>query len=391
MRNKSRANTLPALRIHTNLPAPYRKHQFEQLAQVFPDTKVFFYTEMEAHRPWDFDFTSWHVCCVRMSEKLCILGLGVLRLGRFGTLSKVFLKDLFHCGRGTIHLVGYGLSGLEWWILWVMGALRWAKVVQHSDGALVDRIVPATRWKKFKNFGHAYCYIPGKRGYVAALKMGLKSTRIFNAYFSHDVKLFDAYYHAQYEMQRKKIRKLHDINTSYVVLTISRFLDWKRLSDLANALCMLEKKNIKLAQKITYILIGEGEDQGHVHLLQQLHTIRVVHLKQVPYLDVLPYYCTADLFVLPSEGDIWGLVVNEALSMRVPVICTDRVGASELIEDGVNGYVVAPRDVEGLTCALERCFESEMRLQSLKMGAGQIVTSWRTEFGVKELLKLAHS
>ena len=47
----------------------------------------------------------------------------------------------------------------------------------------------------------------------------------------------------------------------------------------------------------------------------------------------------ADVLVLPSRFDGWGAVVNEALMVGTPVICSDRCGASDVIENGRNGYV----------------------------------------------------
>lgn len=53
------------------------------------------------------------------------------------------------------------------------------------------------------------------------------------------------------------------------------------------------------------------------------------------------YYKAADLFVLPTREDIWGLVVNEAMANGLPVITTDRcVAGLELVENDVNGYIV---------------------------------------------------
>src|SRR5262249_42870073 len=47
----------------------------------------------------------------------------------------------------------------------------------------------------------------------------------------------------------------------------------------------------------------------------------------------------ADVLVLPSRWDGWGMVVNEALSAGVPVIVSDRCGAADVVQNGVNGYV----------------------------------------------------
>ena len=57
--------------------------------------------------------------------------------------------------------------------------------------------------------------------------------------------------------------------------------------------------------------------------------------------ELADYYKAADLLLLPTRKDIWGLVVNEALSFGVPVITTKNCGAGlELIKDGVNGYII---------------------------------------------------
>ena len=56
----------------------------------------------------------------------------------------------------------------------------------------------------------------------------------------------------------------------------------------------------------------------------------------------------ADVLVLPSRWDGWGMVVNEALSVGVPVIVSDRCGAAELIRNGVNGYIFRSEDVADL-------------------------------------------
>jgi glycosyltransferase involved in cell wall biosynthesis len=61
------------------------------------------------------------------------------------------------------------------------------------------------------------------------------------------------------------------------------------------------------------------------------------------------YYQAADLFVFPTREDIWGLVVNEAMSNGLPVITTDKcVAGLELIENGKNGYIVPANNDEEL-------------------------------------------
>jgi glycosyltransferase involved in cell wall biosynthesis len=54
----------------------------------------------------------------------------------------------------------------------------------------------------------------------------------------------------------------------------------------------------------------------------------------------------ADIFLLPSDQESFGLAALEAMACEVPVIATRVGGIPEVIEDGVDGYLVAPRDVE---------------------------------------------
>ncbi len=91
-------------------------------------------------------------------------------------------------------------------------------------------------------------------------------------------------------------------------------------------------------------------------------------------------YANADVFVLPSVEDGWGLVVNEAMSAGLPVIVSDAAGSAEVVEDGVNGHVVPARDVDALSARLEMLLgDADLRA---RMGAAARATAqsrtWRT-------------
>jgi glycosyltransferase involved in cell wall biosynthesis len=62
----------------------------------------------------------------------------------------------------------------------------------------------------------------------------------------------------------------------------------------------------------------------------------------------LQVYPEADVLVHPSLSDGFGFVVAEAMACGVPAIVSSATGASDLIEDGVNGFVVPPRDVSAI-------------------------------------------
>lgn len=73
----------------------------------------------------------------------------------------------------------------------------------------------------------------------------------------------------------------------------------------------------------------------------------------IPQRHVCEYMKAADLFVLPTRYDIWGLVINEAMASGLPIITTTRcVAGVELIENGKNGYVIEPEDIGALSYAI---------------------------------------
>ena len=70
--------------------------------------------------------------------------------------------------------------------------------------------------------------------------------------------------------------------------------------------------------------------------------------------DLAALYTLADLLVLPTHSDPWGLVVNEAMACGLPIIVSSVAGCSaDLVENGWNGYVVPLQDSEKLSAAID--------------------------------------
>ena len=66
-------------------------------------------------------------------------------------------------------------------------------------------------------------------------------------------------------------------------------------------------------------------------------------------------FARADVFILPSRYDGWGVVVNQAIGAGLPVICSDAAGAGhDLVEPGVNGLRFPAGDVAALTSCMDR-------------------------------------
>ncbi|MGA2897464.1 MAG: glycosyltransferase family 4 protein [Acidobacteriaceae bacterium] len=91
------------------------------------------------------------------------------------------------------------------------------------------------------------------------------------------------------------------------------------------------------------------------------------------------FFDLATVFVLPSRHEPWGLIVNEVMNAARPAIVSDDVGcAPDLIDDGVNGYIVPVGDVGALARALERVLEPGVA-EAMGQRAFERIQGWSFE------------
>jgi len=97
------------------------------------------------------------------------------------------------------------------------------------------------------------------------------------------------------------------------------------------------------------------------------------------------FYAAADLFVLPSAHETWGLVVNEAQQFALPVIVSDRVGCRhDLVVEGETGFVFPFDDVEALRTRIQRLLANRALRESMgAAGRQRVLTGYSTEAAVK--------
>jgi D-inositol-3-phosphate glycosyltransferase len=90
------------------------------------------------------------------------------------------------------------------------------------------------------------------------------------------------------------------------------------------------------------------------------------NVKFLPFTDAVPQLMAAlDIFVLPSFGETYGLVVIEAMSMEKPVIATNAGGLPEILTDGKTGLLIEPRNVDALANTIEKILDDKALMISL--------------------------
>jgi N-acetyl-alpha-D-glucosaminyl L-malate synthase BshA len=126
-----------------------------------------------------------------------------------------------------------------------------------------------------------------------------------------------------------------------ILMHLSNFRPVKRLTDVVEIFALVREK-----MRAKLVLIGDGPDRAAAeYIVRKKKLVRDVHFlgKQD---RVYGYLSQADLFLLPSDMESFGLAALEAMACEVPVVASNVGGVPEVIEHGVDGYLHEPRDVK---------------------------------------------
>ncbi|SEF14519.1 Glycosyltransferase involved in cell wall bisynthesis [Rhizobiales bacterium GAS191] len=129
------------------------------------------------------------------------------------------------------------------------------------------------------------------------------------------------------------------------------------------------------------VIVGAGEMEGELRKLVAeggpANTVFTGFVNQ----DRLPKILGAcDVFVLPSEEEPWGLIVNEAMCAGLPIVVGADVGCvPNLVRDGENGLLVQPADTMGLAAALRRIVTDPQLALNMSTRSRQIIGAWGFE------------
>jgi N-acetyl-alpha-D-glucosaminyl L-malate synthase BshA len=126
-----------------------------------------------------------------------------------------------------------------------------------------------------------------------------------------------------------------------ILMHLSNFRPVKRVTDVVEIFAIVR---VKMPAKL--VLIGDGPDRGAAEYLVRKKRLQ----KDVFFLGkqnaVYEKLSSADLFLLPSELESFGLAALEAMACEVPVVATNVGGIPEVVQHGVDGYLVEPEDVK---------------------------------------------
>lgn len=239
------------------------------------------------------------------------------------------------------------------------------------------------RWLWPRLFGLADVVLAPSSGTVGLMRsLGIPEERIALAPYCVDN---DWWVEQSGQVDRRAVRTRWNVpEDAMVVLFCGKLQPWKRPRDLLLAFAQVSNRNVYL------VFAGEGplrkELESEVRSLgigDQVRFLGFVNQSGLP-----ETYTASDVFVLPSESEAFGVVVNEAMLCRCPVIVSDRVGARlDLVREGQTGYIFSCGDIKGLAAILTEALRDRSHLQRMGELSRNRMSSWSVKDYVSGLMK----
>jgi len=263
-----------------------------------------------------------------------------------------------------------------------LAALAWCLIHKRPAIIMSDSTVhdePRTWWKeavKRRIVGMCAGGLVGGHPHVEYItSLGMPLDHIFTGYDVVDNVHFVGGAEAA-SRNAGEVRKRLGLPSSYFLVS-ARFVAKKNLIRLTEAYASYRRQ---AGDRIwDLVILGDGELRRDLE--RQRATLGIAdsfHLPGFKQYDELPYwYGAASAFVLASTSEQWGLVVNEAMAARLPVLVSDRCGcAADLVEEGINGFTFDPTDVEQLAMLMLRIAGNDCARHAMGDASHAIISRW---------------
>lgn len=161
----------------------------------------------------------------------------------------------------------------------------------------------------------------------------------------------------------------------FIMVHVSNFRPVKRAQDTVELLARLRGEGVA----VKLLLVGDGPDRQHCECLARkrgvMEDVRFLG-KQDPIEELL---AVADVFLMPSGSETFGLAALEAMACGVPVIASNIGGLPELVQDGKSGYLVPLGDVDTMSCRVRELIRNKALRQQMGVAARERALEFRLD------------
>jgi len=160
-------------------------------------------------------------------------------------------------------------------------------------------------------------------------------------------------------LRNHPLRKCFAPNNEKILIHVSNFRPVKHPSDVVDIFVRVRKEIPSVL-----LMVGDGPERSNTERLVSKYGIEDhVHFSGKQD-NIEEFIGIADILLLPSQTESFGLVALEAMACEVPVVASNVGGLPEVIGDGVDGYLLEPGDIEKMSaCTLEVLSDDSRRTQ----------------------------
>ena len=327
--------------ILTEIISPYRIPLFNALAQnAEVDLHVIFLAET------DPDLRQWQIHKEGIEFSYQILRSWRRRFGRYNALlNRGVGRALAEAAPDVILCGGYNYvaswQALFWARAYNVPFFLWSEsnVQDLRRGHVVVELLKTKFLRRCSGF-----VVPGQSALEYLRIQKVEERTVFVAPNAVDNDFFAA------RRDAVRWRRELDLPERYF-LFVGRVVREKGVFELLSAYAKLEES---MRQQVGLVLVGDGACRPQLELQAASISPGVVRFAGFAQQGQLAtHYALAEMLILPTYTDTWGLVVNEAMACGLPVIVSKVAGcAADLVKENWNGLLVEPRDVSSLTSAM---------------------------------------
>lgn len=228
-------------------------------------------------------------------------------------------------------------------------------------------------WKWLRNYQRRYilsgstaCIAYGTETKDYLISQGIDERKIFIAINSIDTEYF-----------KHKLNQIININNEIIydkmkILFVGNLIKRKGLENVIKALGIVQNN---YGLQVSLDIVGGGPREK---ILKKL--VKKLKLKDVIFYgaqnndNILPFYKKSDLLIFPSLKEIFGLVMVEAAVAGLPIIASKFAGGTvDVVQDGKNGYVVDPTNIEELAARIRDLCEDHQKRKAMGQASLEII------------------
>jgi glycosyltransferase involved in cell wall biosynthesis len=160
-----------------------------------------------------------------------------------------------------------------------------------------------------------------------------------------------------------------------LIAFVGKLIATKRPFDLLQAFSLLPQD---IRARAALLFVGEGKLKSELRSASRASRLENVNFLDFQNQSAMPsIYAAADLLVLPSQNETWGLVVNEAMNLSCPAVVSDHVGCSpDLILPDRTGWIFPTGNVKALRDWLYRAISDPIKLKQMGMNAAKHISAF---------------